>query len=490
MGNNVVRARLVDGPPEAEVTFAATALVAKEPAATAVSGLVLDNTDRPVPGATVTFEGTTLSTRSDESGFFRLAGAPAGTAHLRVNGSTVERPGVWPSLEFLITIISGRDNSMGRPIFLPELEIENALAVDENTGGVLTIHDLPGFALEIAPGSVTFPGGRRSGTITVTPVHSDKVPMPPNFGQQPRFVITIQPGGAHFDPPARVAFPNVDGLAPGQVTELYSFDHDLARFVGIGPGTVTGDGTRIVSDPGVGIAKAGWHGGGDPTRPGTCHDCGECKQPSGGACVADDSRTPRQKAPDDCRIERCRGGRAESDMTNQEPAKQIAGNCYEELCPPQYRSLDLGDEPTGVALLRRTVQAVAWRCRARAVDRHLRPVRTVLRRERGSHHLEEGADRHRASVRSWCRRRRRSKWSSMAAACRLRCNLACSSSIRSLRTAAIPTSRRRRRTARLCSPMLALAPTTRWVRAMFTIGAIRPAAAIVGIATVSSARLC
>ena len=35
-------------------------------------------------------------------------------------------------------------------------------------------------------------------------------------------------------------------------------------------------------------------------------------------------------------------------MTNQEPAKQIAGNCYEELCPPQRRSLDLSDEPPGL----------------------------------------------------------------------------------------------------------------------------------------------
>ncbi len=34
-------------------------------------------------------------------------------------------------------------------------------------------------------------------------------------------------------------------------------------------------------------------------------------------------------------------------MTNQEPAKQIAGNCYEELCPPQRQSLDLSDEPPG-----------------------------------------------------------------------------------------------------------------------------------------------
>ena len=161
--------------------------------------------------------------------------------------------------------------------------------------------------------------------ITVTAGHSDKVPMPPNFGQQPRFVITIQPGGAHFDPPARVTFPNVDGLAPGQVTELYSFDHDLARFVSIGPGTVTGDGTRIVSDRGVGIAKAGWHGGGDPAQPGTCHDCGECKSPSGGACVADNAKTPRQKAPDDCKIDRCSGGRVVSSPTNQEQRKAGRG---------------------------------------------------------------------------------------------------------------------------------------------------------------------
>ena len=59
-------------------------------------------------------------------------------------------------------------------------------------------------------------------------------------------------------------------------------------------------------------------------------------------------RTPRQKAPDDCKVESCRGGRVESGMTNQERAKQVEGNCYEELCPPQYRSVDLADEPPGL----------------------------------------------------------------------------------------------------------------------------------------------
>jgi hypothetical protein len=55
---------------------------------------------------------------------------------------------------------------------------------------------------------------------------------------------------------------------PGQVTELYSYDHDLAAFVAIGTGTVTADGLLIRSDPGVGILKAGWHCGGNPNSTG------------------------------------------------------------------------------------------------------------------------------------------------------------------------------------------------------------------------------
>ncbi len=55
--------------------------------------------------------------------------------------------------------------------------------------------------------------------------------------------------------------PNVDAHAPGAQVEMYSFDHDLEEFVTIGLGTVNADGTRIVSNAGVGVIKAGWHCG-------------------------------------------------------------------------------------------------------------------------------------------------------------------------------------------------------------------------------------
>ncbi|NJN00301.1 MAG: hypothetical protein HC793_01070, partial [Aquincola sp.] len=172
-----------------------------------------------------------------QEGQFQIAGVPVGAVQLIVDGSTVSRSGTWPHLEFDLVTIAGRDNTIGMPIYLLPLG-QNGVDIDEAHGGTLTLAEIPGFALEIEPGSVIFPGGSKSGRVSVTVVHNDKVPMVPNFGQQPRFVVTVQPAGAHFDPPARLTLPNVDGLAPGQVTEMYSFDHDLGHFVSIGSATV------------------------------------------------------------------------------------------------------------------------------------------------------------------------------------------------------------------------------------------------------------
>src|SRR5207302_8757353 len=122
----------------------------------------------------------------------------------------------------------------------------------------------------------TFPGGSKTGCVTVTQVHPDKVPMEPAFGQQPRFIVTIQPSGAVFNPPAPITLPNVDGLAPREVTEMYSFDHDISSFVAIGTGTVSDDGQVIRSNPGVGVLKAGWHCGGNPNAIGTAAACPVC----------------------------------------------------------------------------------------------------------------------------------------------------------------------------------------------------------------------
>jgi 3D (Asp-Asp-Asp) domain-containing protein len=296
---------LPDGP---TAIFTATGWAAGDPAQTAVTGVVLDNSNLPLKGATIRILDTAFTTTTDDNGFFRIAGAPVGTIKMIVDGSTVARPGSWPDLEFVLTTVAGRENSLDMPIFLLPIDLSHGVVVDETHGGTVILPAFPGFSLEVSPGSVTFPGGGKSGVVSATLVHVDKVPMVPNFGQQPRFIVTIQPAGARFDPPARLTLPNVDGLAPGEVTELYSFDHDLGHFVSIGPATVSSDGRRIVSNPGVGVLKAGWTCGGKPNSSGTAHECGDCAVCVKGFCQAKPGTPKCKDDGDNCTRDICKGG--------------------------------------------------------------------------------------------------------------------------------------------------------------------------------------
>jgi len=134
-------------------------------------------------------------------------------------------------------------------------------------------------------------------------------------------VVTIQPPGVHFNPPAAITMPNTNGLAPGDITDIFSFDHDLGQFVSIGTGSVSEDGMKVVSDPGVGIIKGGWH---HPDckcsgSSGSCCDCSDCQSCNNSSCVNDDSATPKQ-VEGNCQLESCAGGTiARSDDDSDAP---------------------------------------------------------------------------------------------------------------------------------------------------------------------------
>ena len=264
-----------DGP---AANFTATGLIPGDPGNTQISGVVLDNSNNPIPNVTIRVEGTTREALTDANGQFVVSNVPVGPVHLIADGTTAGTPGVleYPKLMYEITTISGADNTVGMPIYLVPLDLANAKRVGGDADVTYTIPDVPGFELTVKANSVTFPDGSKEGYISVTQVHADKVPMVPQIGQQPRFIITIQPPGAVFDPPAPITLPNVDGLAPGEKTNMYSFDHDLGIFVSIGSGTVSEDGMVIASDPGVGVVKAGWHCGGNPAPTGSVNKCPEC----------------------------------------------------------------------------------------------------------------------------------------------------------------------------------------------------------------------
>ena len=296
-------------------SFTASGRAPGNPADTTISGVVLDNSNVPIPGVTIRAVLTNLlnsnssiiqsvaAIQTNAQGQFTIPKAPVGFVKLLVDGSTALRPGTYPTLDYDMVTVAGQANNLGMPIYLLPLNTNNKLCVTATTGGgTLTIPEAPGFSLTFGPGQVTFPGGSKTGCVTVTVVHGDKVPMVPGFGQQPRFIVTIQPAGAVFNPPAAITLPNVDGLRPREVTEMYSFDHDIGSFVAIGTGTVSDDGLVVRSNPGVGVLKAGWHCGGNPNQAGTAATCPTCKICQGNGCVADDSQRPHEN----CKV--CKNG--------------------------------------------------------------------------------------------------------------------------------------------------------------------------------------
>jgi hypothetical protein len=254
---NVIVASMPNG--NTPAVFVATGRAPGAVSDTRISGIVLDNTNVPITGVTLRIDQTARSVQTDAQGHFVIDQAPVGYVKLIVDGTTVQRPGTWPMLEYAMYANPGQDNTIGMPIYILPIDVTRGLQVDERTGGTLTIPELPGFSLTVAPGSALFPNGSRAGTISVTLVHSDKMPMSPGLGQEPRFIVTVQPPGVHFDTPAVITFPNTEGLPPGFIAELYSFDHDLGQFVAIGTGAVSEDGTVLRADAGVGLTKGGWN---------------------------------------------------------------------------------------------------------------------------------------------------------------------------------------------------------------------------------------
>ena len=308
--NNRVTATLVGT--SISAGFTASGLISGDPGNTRISGVVFDNQDNPLPGVTLRVDGTTRQTQADAQGYFLLTEVPVGPVHLLVDGATTTVPGEWPTLSYNLVTVAGAENSLPAPIYMVKLNTDNAVMVGLQDAEI-TLDEMPGFKLEVKAGSVTFPDGSRSGLLSVTPVNTDKIPMPPPNGMQPQVIVTIQPVNTRFDPPAKLTLPNVDGHAPGAQVEMYSYDHDLEEFVAIGLGTVTADGSLVSSNPGIGVIKAGWHCGSQPGGQGCASNPGECQKCTGDCVIDDDDSKIPSSITDtagDCTKPVCSGGSA------------------------------------------------------------------------------------------------------------------------------------------------------------------------------------
>ncbi len=269
---------------------------------TNVFGYVFDSFNRdeegeniPVVGATVRVDALPeLVAVTDEDGFFRLENLPAPEFAVHVDGSTaINAPEgtVYATVGKIFESVPGTEVQLTHhgevfDIYLPPLATEDIqqLNPDEDTEvglGEAGLAQLAQSFPDVEPSvwelvEVTIPAGSAQddeGNVatqaTIIPVDPDRLPGPLPPGVAPQLVISIQAGGeegfsqaggaTNFDVPAPVTFPNLDGLAPGEQSLIWSFNHDAGDWEVIGNGTVSSDGTRIVSDEGVGILAPGWH---------------------------------------------------------------------------------------------------------------------------------------------------------------------------------------------------------------------------------------
>ncbi|HEX3153216.1 MAG TPA: IPT/TIG domain-containing protein [Candidatus Angelobacter sp.] len=323
INNNVVSASF-NGLTDSPASFIASGITPKNPANTMVTGIVLDNANQPIPNATASIKGTNLSALTDANGKFSIPGTPVGALVLFIDGSTSTRPETFPFLEFSMVTVSGQDNHLNGPIFLPPLDMDNSQVVGGDEDVVLTLKGNPGVAYTVFAHSATFPDGSTTGRLTLSAVHADKVPMALPNGTTPAIVGTLQPARVKFNPPIRIQVPNTSGLLPGQVAEVFSFDHDLEQFVSGGTARVSEDGSVIVSDKGFGLRVSGWHAVPPPPPPPRCVDgckSDECmtRKCVKGSCQETPINEGRACGDNQCSESTCKAGKCTKDPKSIQP---------------------------------------------------------------------------------------------------------------------------------------------------------------------------
>ncbi len=237
------------------------------PGTPAVTGRVLtaEAVPRPIPGVTVTLG--SAFTLTDAGGNFVLLSSPTGQNMLLVDGRTASTPTAqYPPVEVNIAVNASGTTRVPFVVYLPTLDTARPITLPLDSGGFTTqavqatTPLIPGLVVTVPAGTrITDPAGNPVTQITITPVPIDRSPMPFPPGITAPMLFSIQPGGAVPSQPLPITFPNVQSAPPGSKADLYFFDIAAGTWSLWGTGTVSQDGTQIVSDPGFGLPRFAWH---------------------------------------------------------------------------------------------------------------------------------------------------------------------------------------------------------------------------------------
>ncbi|MBL8788145.1 MAG: hypothetical protein JNJ59_24845, partial [Deltaproteobacteria bacterium] len=251
---------------------------------TVVEGVVYDENRIPVVGLPVTIltpgteyaNNTTGATGlTDDRGKFSIGYAPAlpeptdpRLQHMRLDGTQMPEGQRHVRIDRQVTILPGQVNDTGT-YWIPRLPDGVAPKLDAN--GVVT--EAIVLERELIPGNgpirvrvpvgtkITWPGGvpESARKLALLAIPEIRAPMSLPDGFFSREVLALQPGGTRFEPPLPLDMPNSGSEPPGAALTMWSYDHFQSKFVPIGRGIVSDDGTRVVSEAGSGIRVGAWH---------------------------------------------------------------------------------------------------------------------------------------------------------------------------------------------------------------------------------------
>jgi RHS repeat-associated protein len=232
-----------------------------------LSGRVLAAKDNvPIPGVTIKLNGQTTST--DTAGNFLMQNVPAGPQIVFIDGETASNAQVlYPIVPVPVTIVAGQDNHLPWPASLHEMS-RNYTPINPSQETVVTDPAVPNFELRIPAGAQIIGwDGQPNTQVSVSVVPIDRNTLAPVESTDGKLSTDLflfnfgKPGGGNPTQPIPVTLPNTWGNEPGTAIDLYYYDESLTpdpnsnQWKLFGQGHVSDDGTKIVSDPGVGIPK-------------------------------------------------------------------------------------------------------------------------------------------------------------------------------------------------------------------------------------------
>jgi uncharacterized protein (TIGR03437 family) len=240
------------------------------PVRTSMSGLIRDTREQPLPGIKIRLIGSGASTETTTGGWFVLPDSPTGSAVAFAVETPNESPVPYPTVILKMPVYTQRDNPYPESVYLQPSTGPSLLVGDTGTGyiGAGTNRAQPAqtqptpslstggvtFKLPAPNVSAIFPNAATSGNITLDLIENSLTPIRLPGGVFSSTIIQLTPFGVKLDPGGQLIFPNVDGLPPGTVANLYAYDFDTSRqtfgnFIDLGPrARVSADGQLIVTD--------------------------------------------------------------------------------------------------------------------------------------------------------------------------------------------------------------------------------------------------